>query len=155
MTAAADARGPADRELLITRVFDAPRALVYRIWTDPQHMKHWWGPRGYTTLSCEVDLRTGGAWRVESRHTDGSETAEQGVFREIVEPERLVLTHAWDDQHGKPGHETLVTVTFVEEDGKTKMTFHQAGFTSTEIRDGHVEGWNESFDMLAEHLASV
>jgi uncharacterized protein YndB with AHSA1/START domain len=155
MTAAADARGPTDRELLITRVFDAPRALVYRIWTQPQHMKHWWGPRGYTTLSCTIDLRPGGAWRVESRHSDGTETAEQGVFHEALEPERLVFTHAWDDQQGKPGRETLVTVTFVEQDGVTTMTFHQAGFTSVETRDGHVEGWNESFDMLVEYLARV
>ena len=111
---------------MITRVFDAPRSLVFKIWTQPPHMKHWWGPRGYTTLSCEIDLRPGGAWRVASRHTDGSETAEQGVFREIVEPERLVFTHAWEDEEGKPGHETLVTVTFVEQDGKTRLTFHQA-----------------------------
>ena len=155
MKAASDASAPSDRELLITRVFDAPRSLVYKIWTQPLHMKNWWGPRGYTTLSCEVDLRPGGAWRVASRHSDGSETAEQGVFREIVEPERLVFTHAWEDQEGRPGHETLVTVTFVEHDGKTKLTFHQARFTSTKIRDGHVEGWNESFDMLAEYLANV
>ena len=102
-----------------------------------------------------MDLRPGGAWRVASRHTDGSETAEQGVFREIVEPERLVFTHAWEDEEGRPGHETLVTVTFADQDGKTRLTFHQAAVHLVEIRDGHVEGWNESFDMLAEYLANA
>jgi len=155
MTPATDPKDMSDRELVISRVFDAPRALVFKIWTQPLAVKQWWGPRGYTTLLCEMDLRPGGAWRVESRHTDGSETAERGVFREIAEPERLVFTHAWEGEDGKPGHETLVTVTFADHGDKTRMTFHQAPFTSVEIRDGHVQGWNESFDMLAEHLANV
>jgi uncharacterized protein YndB with AHSA1/START domain len=142
-------------ELTITRIFDAPRALVFQLWTQPVHIKHWWGPRNYTTLTCEMDMRPGGAWRVASRHVDGSQTAEQGVFREIVEPERLVFTHAWEDKDGRPGHETLVTLTFEEENGRTKLTFHQAVFISAESRDGHLEGWNQSFDMLAEYLASV
>ena len=150
-----DRRETSDRELIVTRIFDAPRDLVFKIWTEPSHIKHWWGPRGYTTLSCEIDLRPGGAWRVESRHTDGSRTAEQGLFREIVEPERLVFTHVWEGEKGKPGAETLVTATFTEHEGKTKLTFHQAVFTSVEIRDGHAEGWNQSFDMLAEYLGSV
>ena len=155
MTRATDPKDTSDRELTIGRVFDAPRTLVFRIWTQPPHIRHWWGPRGYMTLSCEMDLRPGGAWRVASRHTDGSETAERGVFLEIVEPERLVFTHAWEDEEGKPGHETLVTVTFADQGSKTRMTFHQAPFTSVEIRDGHGQGWNEAFDMLAEHLANV
>jgi len=155
MTPTTDPKDPANRELVISRVFDAPRALVFKVWTQPQYIRHWWGPRGYTTLSCEIDLRPGGAWRVESRHTDGSKTAEQGVFREIVEPERLVFTHGWESETGKPGSETLVTATFAEHEGKTKLTFHQAVFNSVEIRDGHVEGWNQSFDMLAEYLANV
>jgi len=155
MSPAADPKGPSDREPMISRVFDAPRALVFKIWTEPAHIKHWWGPRGYTTLSCAMDLRPGGAWRVESRHTDGSETAERGVFREIVEPERLIFTHAWEGEDGKPGHETLVMVTFADLGDKTRMTFHQAPFISVEIRDGHFQGWSESFDMLAEHLANV
>jgi len=147
--------GSSDRELVIERVFDAPIDLIFKVWTDPEHMKMWWGPRGYTTLSCEMDLRTGGAWRVRSRHSDGSETTEQGVFREIVKSERLVFTHAWADEKGKPGHETLVTLTFEEVNGKTKQTFHQAVFTSVESRDGHLEGWSQSFDMLAEYLANA
>jgi uncharacterized protein YndB with AHSA1/START domain len=140
-------------ELSITRLFDAPPELVFAVWVQPEQIPHWWGPRGYTTLSCEVDLRPGGRWRVSSRHDDGTETAETGVIREVDAPVRLVLTHAWEDAAGKPGAETVVTVTFAEERGKTRMTFHQASFTSVETRDGHELGWNESFDMLAEHLA--
>ena len=155
MTPATEPKKELDRELTINRVFDAPPALVFKIWTQPQIVRLWWGPRGYTTLSCAMDLRPGGTWRVSSRGEDGSETAEQGIFREVTEPERLVFTHAWETEDGTPGHETLVTVTFAEHEGKTRMTFHQAPFTSVEIRDGHMQGWSESFDMLAEHLANV
>jgi uncharacterized protein YndB with AHSA1/START domain len=154
MTPPVDPGKTAIYELTITRVLDAPRALIFSMWTDPSHIKQWWGPRGYTTLFCEMDLRVGGRWRVESRRDDdGSTTAEEGVFREVVEPERLVFTHEWDSEKGKPGSETLVTVTFAEHEGKTTMTFRQDGFTSMRVRDGHGEGWSESFDMLAEHLA--
>ena len=152
MNPAIDPKSNSDRELVISRVFDAPLPLVFKIWTQPEHIGRWWGPRGYTTLSCVMDLRPGGAWRVESRHADGSETAEHGVFREIVEPERLVFTHAWESEYG---NETLVTLTLAEHDGKTHMTFRQAPFASIDIRDSHAQGWNESFDMLAEHLANV
>lgn len=79
----------------------------------------------------------------------------QGVYREIVEPERLVFTHAWEDKDGKPKHETLVTITFAEHDGKTKLTFHQAIFESIESRDSHGEGWSESLDRLEEYLAEA
>lgn len=140
-------------ELSITRVFDAPCELVFALWVQPEQIPRWWGPRGYMTISCDVDMRAGGAWRVASRHEDGSETAETGVFLEVDPPSRLVLTHAWLNAAGKPGAETVVTVNFADEGGKTRMTFHQARFTSTKSRDSHVEGWNESFDMLAEHLA--
>ena len=142
----------ARHELTITRVFDAPRDLVFAVWVRPEHIPHWWGPRGYTTLSCVMDLRPGGTWRVSSRHEDGHQTAETGVIREVEAPARLVLTHAWEDAAGKPGAETVVTVTFAEERGKTRMTFHQASFVTADTRDSHGLGWNESFDMLAEHL---
>ncbi len=147
--------GIARHELTITRIFDAPRELVFAVWVQPDHIPHWWGPRGYATLACEVDLRPGGKWRVASRHLDGSATAETGVIREVDAPRRLVLTHAWEDASGKPGPATIVTITFVDEGGKTRMTFHQASFDLAETRDSHEVGWNESFDMLAEHLAEI
>jgi uncharacterized protein YndB with AHSA1/START domain len=150
-----DPVGEARHELTIIRMFEAPRELVFAVWVQPGHIPQWWGPRGYATLSCEVDLRPGGKWRVASRHEDGSETAETGEIREVDPPFRLVLTHAWEGASGAPGPSTVVTVTFEDESGKTRMTFHQASFGTAETRDSHGLGWNESFDMLAEHLAEI
>src|SRR3981081_2563312 len=80
-----------DREVVITRVFDAPRALVFRAWTDPQHLARWWGPQGFSNPVCETDVRIGGAWRIVMRGPDGAEYPGGGVYREIVVPERLVF----------------------------------------------------------------
>jgi uncharacterized protein YndB with AHSA1/START domain len=142
-----------DRELVIKRVFDAPRELVFKAWTDPEHLKQWSAPQGFTIPVAEGDLRPGGKWRSMMRKPDGTELWLGGVYREIVEPERLVFTHAWDDKNGKPGHETVVTVTLVERDGKTEMTFRQGLFESVESRDGHQGGWTECFDRLEELLS--
>lgn len=144
---------PAERVLVITRVFDAPRELVFKAWTDPEHGKRWAGPRGFTATHLQADVRPGGAWRTCLRADDGSrELWQGGVYREVVPPERLVFTFAWDRAEGTPGHETLVTITLAEHGGKTTMTFHQAEFESVEQRDGHRGGWNSAFDRLAEHL---
>lgn len=145
---------PAERVLVLTRVFDAPRELVFKAWTEREHVIHWMAPRGFTIPSCEADLRPGGAWSCSMRPTQGPDLLVQGVYREIVVPERLVFTHAWLDDKGKPGHETLVTVTFAERGGKTAVTLRQAVFESVESRDGHRGGWTECFDLLAEHLAA-
>jgi uncharacterized protein YndB with AHSA1/START domain len=142
-----------DRELVIKRVFDAPRELVFKAWTDPEHLKQWSAPQGFTIPVAEGDLRPGGKWRSMMRKPDGTELWLGGVYREIVEPERLVFTHAWDDKNGRPGHETVVTVTLVERDGKTEMTFRQGLFDSVESRDGHQGGWTECFDRLEELLS--
>ena len=144
-----------ERELVITRVFTAPRRLVFKAWTEPERIKEWWGPRGFTTLSCEMDRRPGGAWRVRSRSPEGKDYVSQGMFRELVEPERLVFTYAWVDAEGKPGHETLVTVTFAEQSGKTVLTFHQGVFESITSRDEHEEGWSSAFELLAEYQAKA
>jgi uncharacterized protein YndB with AHSA1/START domain len=142
-----------ERELVMTRVFPAPRALVFKAWTEPERIKQWWGPRGFTTLSCEMDLRPGGAWRTRSRSPEGTEHAEHGVFREIVEPELLVFTQAWEHADGTPKHETLVTVTFTDQGGKTLLSFHQGVFESVTSRDAHNEGWSSAFELLVEYLA--
>jgi uncharacterized protein YndB with AHSA1/START domain len=147
---------PADRELVITRVFDAPRELVWRVWTDPAHARAWMGPRGFTAVHQEQDGRPGGAWRLCLRPDGGGPDLWQGgVNREIVPPERLVFTFAWDAPDGGRGPETLVTVTFAEKDGKTEMTFRQSPFTSVEERDGHRGGWNSAFDRLAGEVERV
>jgi len=145
----------AERELVLTRVFDAPRRLVFKAWTEPERVVRWWGPQGFTMPSCTMDVRPGGAFRFCMRSPEGTDHWLRGVYREIVEPERLVLTWAWEDAKGKPGHETLVTVTFAEHGGKTKLTVHHAVFESVTIRDEHVRGWTEALDRLAQYLAKA
>jgi uncharacterized protein YndB with AHSA1/START domain len=139
--------------LLITRRFDAPAQVVYDAWTQPQHMREWWGPRGFVTLSSEMDLRVGGQWRVHSRSAEGVDHTEVGVMREVDPPRRLAFTHAWIQADGKPGPDTLVTIDFVEDGEATLVTFRQEVFDSTESRDGHEEGWSSSFELLDEYLA--
>jgi uncharacterized protein YndB with AHSA1/START domain len=144
-----------ERELVITRVFDAPRSLVFKSWTDPAHSRRWAGPRGFTATHVAGDLRPGGAWRTcLRRDATGEELWQGGVYREIIEPERLVFTFAWDRDDGSRGHETLVTITFGEHRGKTTMIFRQGPFESVSQRDGHRGGWNSAFDRLAEKVAA-
>jgi uncharacterized protein YndB with AHSA1/START domain len=145
----------AERELLITRVFDAPRELVWKAWTDPGHVLKWLGPRDFTAIDFELDTRPGGAWHSRMRGPDGAEYSNGGTVREVDEPHRLVFTFAWDEEDGTPGREMQITITFAERGGKTEMTFSQGVFESDEDRDGHREGWSESFDKLAEYVAGI
>jgi uncharacterized protein YndB with AHSA1/START domain len=145
---------PEGRVLVITRVFDAPRPVVFACWTDARQLVQWWGPRGFRVVSSEADVRVGGFWRVETRSPEGDEHNAGGVYREVAAPERLVFTMAWDGvEDGEPGRETVVSVAFAEEDQRTRMTFEQAVFSSTAARDAHDEGWSSAFELLAEHLA--
>ena len=140
-----------DRVLIIERTFDAPRELVFKAWTEPRHLMQWWGPKGYTTPTCEMDLRTGGALRLCMRSSDGVDTWVSGIFREVVAPARLVFT-ATDDAN--IGGETVITVTLEDLNGKTRLTMHQT-FAKHEIARGAEEGWNGSFDRLAELLGII
>ena len=155
MAAGGSASTAAERELVITRVFDAPRPLVFKAWTEPDRLVRWWGPQGFTTPSCTTDVRPGGAFRFCMRSPEGTDHWLRGVYREIVEPERLVCTWAWEDAERKPGHETLLTVTFAEHGAKTKLTLQQAVFETVTARNGHQEGWTSALDRLAECLAKV
>lgn len=141
----------AEPALTLTRIFDAPRALVFRAWTDPALAARWWAPRGFTLLSCEMLVRPGGAWRRCMRSQDGSVICKRGVYREIAPPERLVFTYADEDEAGTPGHETLVTVTFAESGGKTVLTLQQTGFETAMLRDSHEAGWAGALEHLADH----
>jgi uncharacterized protein YndB with AHSA1/START domain len=141
-----------DRELIITRVFNVARSLLFRMWTDAEHTVHWMAPPGLTIMFNEADVRPGGTWRVGMRGPDGAELWVGGVYREVVPPERLAFTHAWDGAGGKPGPETLVTVTFADRNGRAEMTFRQSGFDSVESRDGHAGGWGQCFDLLDDYL---
>jgi uncharacterized protein YndB with AHSA1/START domain len=144
----------AERELVVTRIFDAPRRLVFEMWTEPEHLLRWWGPRGFTTISGRMDVRPGGAWSRSMRTPDGSIIRKHGVYREIVAPERLVLTYVTDDLAGNPGPETLVTVTFADLGGKTRLTLHQAVFESAAARNAHRGGWTGCLERLAEYLSA-
>jgi uncharacterized protein YndB with AHSA1/START domain len=142
-----------ERELTIVRVFDAPRSLLFQVWTQPHHFPSWLGPKDFTTTSCQMDVRSGGIYRACIRSPEGNDHWMQGVYREVIAPERLVFTFAWADENGQPKHETLVTVTFTEQNKQTLMTFHQAIFESSESRHAHHAGWSECFDRLESYLA--
>ncbi len=141
-----------ERELVVTRILDAPRPLVFKAWTEPEQVARWWGPQGFVTTECEMDIRPGGAYRVGMRSPEGTHHVKRGIYREIVEPERIVFTYAWEDAEGKPGHETLVTVTFSEHGAKTKLTLHQAIFETVTARDSHQAGWTSCLERFAEYL---
>ena len=145
----------AERELTIRRTFDAPRALVFRAWTEPQHLAQWSCPRGFTMIENRGELRVGGAFFAWMRSPQGEDHRMRGVYREIVPPERLVFTHAWLDARGGPGPAPPVPVTLRERNGRTEMTFHQGVFESVASRDGHEQGWSSCFELLAELLATL
>lgn len=156
MSARPSARELANDELLITRTFDAPVPLVFRIWESREHMIRWWGPEGFTCTSLDLDFRPGGGWRACIESQAYGRTWMSGRFREIERDRRIVFTFVWEDGSEQPGVETLVTVTFAEAEGRTVQSFHQAPFTDVATRDSHVSGWNECFDReqaYAEGLA--
>jgi len=171
MTMIAATADSAENEFVITRTIDAPRELVFKAWTDP--VTKWWGPKGFTN-TCEMDVRPGGAYRIVMRFTDGVEYPIKGVYREIVAPERLVMTmdcsehpEAWHDlvnpnrkkgEEGadNPAGEMLATATFEDLGGKTKLTI-RTRFESAAIRDailkmGMTEGWGGSLERLQEYI---
>ena len=146
---------PSDREVVLTRVFDAPRTLVYDALTKPELLKRWFGPRGWSLVECEVDLRVGGAWRFVLHGPGGRTMVMHGVYRELLRPERTVHTESMDDYPG----ESLVTGVLVEENGKTTLT-GTILYESKEMRDaviasGMEHGAAETYDKLAEHLAAL
>ena len=149
---------PSEREIVLSRVFDAPRNLVFDAWTKPELLERWLGVRGgWSMVVCEVDLRVGGAYRFVWRGPDGAEMGMGGVYREIVAPERLVATEAFDDPWYSG--EALDTTVLVEESGKTTATTTVL-YESEEIREavlqsGMARGVAESYDTLAECLASI
>ena len=146
-------RAVAERELLLTRVFDAPVDLVWQAWTQKPHLEKWLAPHTVTIVHAQVDLRPGGRWRLRVRFPGGAEYWVGGIYREIVPNKLLVMTDTWDEESATPGPETIVTVRFKDLGGKTKVTLHQAPFDSIETRDGHSRGWNACLDILAERLA--
>jgi uncharacterized protein YndB with AHSA1/START domain len=146
---------PSQREIVLTRVFDAPRHLVWDAFTKPELLKRWFGPRGWSLVVCEVDLKVGGGFRFVLRGPDGAEMGMRGTYREIVPPERSVHIESFD---AYPGSDSQVTAAFVEQGGKTTLTATVL-YPSQEVRDlviksGMEHGAAESYDKLAELLAS-
>src|SRR5260370_38482937 len=147
---------PSERELTIERLFDAPRELVFKCWTEPEHLARWIGPKGFsgTILTCE--LREGGNYRARMRGPDRQDHWQHGEFRDIAPPERIVRPYCWTDADGRPTQpETLLTVTFEGLGGRTRLTLHQAIFESVSARDDHHRDWGGSPHQLGEYPATV
>lgn len=140
-----------DTTLRLSRIFRAPRHRVFRAWTDPEALKKWWGPQGFTTPAAEVDLRVGGVYRLTMKPPAGDEYYLTGTYREVRPPARLVYTWNWErsgDARDAMG-ETLVTVEFLDRGESTEVVLTHELFPNTERRDGHAHGWNGCFDKLA------
>ena len=144
---------PSDREIVMTREFDAPRELVFEAHSSCEHLSKWWGPRKYEVVSCDVDFRPGGSWRIVHRGPDGEEYGFHGKYREIVPPERITWTFEFE---GTPGSVTVETMTLEEHDGKTTFSATSV-YDTVQERDGMLEsgmesGAAEAMDRLDEYL---
>jgi uncharacterized protein YndB with AHSA1/START domain len=151
-------QGPITQELTLTRVFAAPRELVYKAWTDPRLVAEWWGPHGFTNAAVELDLRPGGAFNILMRWPDGRDNPMKGTYHEIVPPERLVFTStALEDEAGVPQLEVRNTVIFAEQGEQTLLTLHAVVVRGTaqaaaEALAGMEPGWSQSFEKLTTLL---
>ncbi len=152
------------RAIEIARILDAPRELVWQAWTDPQHLMRWWGPEQFTSPACTIDLRVGGKYHFCMQAPDGEKFWSGGVYQDLVAPERMVYTDRFADEAGNPvpasyygmgddiPFEMTIIVTFELVDGKTKMTLRHIGLPAGEMSEMTIQGWNSSFDKLAESL---
>ena len=144
--------------VMLTRVFDAPRALVWQAWTNSKMMAQWFGPRGFTSSVPELDVRVGGSLRIVMHGPDGNDYPMKGVFREVVAPERLVFSNIAIDKDGNHLLEGETTVIFAEEDGKTTLTLQTYAVGKVPIAPqmlaGMKAGWTQSIDKLEELLAN-
>jgi uncharacterized protein YndB with AHSA1/START domain len=142
--------------MVLTRILDAPRELVFKAWIDQEGLKRWWGPKAFTNPVCEVDPRPGGAIRIHMRAPDGTVYPMTGVYHEVVPPERLVFSSSALDEKGEPLFEILNTITFVEQSGKTRLTVRANVIKATpeapKYLAGMEQGWSQSLDRLAEEV---
>jgi uncharacterized protein YndB with AHSA1/START domain len=147
---------PSDLEIVLTREFDAPRALVFSALSKPEHLRNWWGQTASTLASCEMDFRPGGKWRFVERDKDGQEWGFRGEVREVVPPERIVQTFEWE---GLPGHISVETMLLEDLGSRTRVTVTSV-FDSMEDRDGMLQsgmekGAGESYDRLEAYLKTL
>ena len=131
----------------LSRTIDAPQEAVFNAFADPSVFKQWWGPEGFTTPSAEIDLRPGGAYRIGMKPTEGDVYYLVGRYVEVLRPEKLVYTWAWEEEDG-PGHESLVTVEFKSLGPRTEVVVTQERLASAESRDKHTYGWTGCLDKL-------
>jgi uncharacterized protein YndB with AHSA1/START domain len=137
-------------EIVITRGFDAPRALVFKTWTDPKHLAAWWGPRGFTNPRCEVEVRAGGVIHIDMRAPNGTIYPMAGIFLEIKEPEQIVFTSGALDDKGAQLFEFLHTVTFAEEDGRTELTIRSRVIKTTTGAEKYTSGFRAGMTQSLE-----
>ncbi len=146
-------------DLVLTRVFDAPREIVFKAWTDAKQMAQWWGPNGFTNPVCELDVRAGGAMRIHMRGPDGVVYPMKGTFEEIDEPNRLVFVSSALDEKGNSMFDIRNTVIFAEQGGKTALTLQARILKTTaqapQYLQGMRAGWTQSLDRLGAHLPSM
>ena len=150
----------ADREIVVSRLFQAPRELVFKAFTDPNGITNWWGPNGFTTTTSEMDLRPGGVWRFVMHGPDGTDYPNRVVYNEVVAPERLVYRHDDDAGDGQVGVQFDVTVTFDDEGGKTRLTMRSLFETAAErarlVEEfGALEGANQTLERLGAYLKTL
>jgi uncharacterized protein YndB with AHSA1/START domain len=147
------------REITLTRIFNAPRELVFKAWTDPKHLQAWWGPHRFTNPVCETDFRVGGKWHIVMRGPNGMDYPCGGAYREILEPERLVFTNIALDDKGTPVIDGLTVVTFEAQNGKTKLTLNTRGTAmvdyAAQYLAGMEAGWTQSLERLAELVEKI
>jgi uncharacterized protein YndB with AHSA1/START domain len=156
--------GTKDRNFVIKQMFDAPGNLVFKAWTDPKKVSNWWGPNGFTMPVCTIDLRPGGIFHYCMRSPDGKDFWGKGVYREIIESEKLVYLDCFSDSEGnvvQPSDygmspewptEIMVTITFSERGGKTEVTITSGVSESFAKQVGAQQGWNESLNRLSRYL---
>lgn len=146
-------------DLELNRVFDAPRDLVWKVWTDPAHLAQWWGPKGFTNPRCEWNPRPGGAIRIDMRGPDGMVYPMSGVFQEIDEPEKMIFVASALDEKGNSMFDVLTTATFRDELGKTALTLRLQVIRTTaqapQYLKGMAIGWEQSLEKLGAHLAAL
>ncbi|MGH6761963.1 MAG: SRPBCC domain-containing protein [Phyllobacterium sp.] len=148
----------AERELILVREFNAPRELVFRMWTDPKHVAEWWGPHGFTNPVVEMDVRPGGKYRIVMRDANGVDYPSKGKFIEVAEPERLVVTDAFDMEDA-PADEAVWTIIFEDIDGRTRLTIRllckSAKDRRTLVEMGWREGTTEMLEKLEAYMAGL
>ena len=154
-TQAASLQNPEDLELTITRTFDAPRTLVFKMWTAAEHLSQWFCPPEFTLASITADFQPGGAWHLHMTSPDDSSYKMGGVYRGIVANEQIVMTQKWLEGTDDPDIETVITVDFADHGEKTELTFHQAVLESKASRDSRGGGWTKFLDNLESQLENA